>query len=184
MNSAPPLSQTAAPESASLLAGPPSWFALHACAQHEKRIAAELHRRCIENFLPLVRSVRQWKDRRVYLDTPLFPGYLFVRLALQEKLRALQVPGVVRLVGVAGQPHALPDDEVAALRAGISAGLNLQRHPFLTVGCRVRLIRGPLTGFSGILLRRKNICRVVLSLNLIAQSASVEVSVSDVEAIS
>lgn len=184
MNSAPPLSQTAAPESASLLAGPPSWFALHACAQHEKRIAAELHRRCIENFLPLVRSVRQWKDRRVYLDTPLFPGYLFVRIALQEKLQALQVPGVVRLVGFAGQPHALPDDEVAALRAGISAGLNLQRHPFLTVGCRVRLIRGPLTGFSGILLRKKNVCRVVLSLNLIAQSASVEVSVNDVEAIS
>ena len=183
MNSSLALSQPDTSEFPSLLAGP-AWFALHACAQHEKRIAVELQRRGIENFLPLVRAVRQWKDRRVYLDMPLFPGYLFVRLALQEKLKALQVPGVVRLVGFAGQPCALPDDEVAALRAGISAGLNLQPHPFLSVGCRVRLIRGPLTGFTGILLRRKNACRVVLSLSLIAQSASVEVSVTDVQAIS
>ena len=183
MNSPLALSQPSTTEFFSLLVGQPSWFALHACAQHEKRIAAELQRRGIENFLPLDRSVRQWKDRRVYLDMPLFPGYLFVRLALQEKLKALQVPGVVRLVGFAGQPCALPDDEVAALRAGISAGLNFQPHPFLSVGCRVRLIRGPLTGFSGILLRKKNACRVVLSLSLIAQSASVEVSVGDVQAI-
>jgi transcription antitermination factor NusG len=184
MNSPSALTQTLVPaDFVSLHDEQPCWFALHACAQHEKRIAAELQRRGIENFLPLFRTIRQWKDRRKQLDSPLFPGYLFVRLALREKLKALQVPGVVRLVGFAGRPHPLPEQEIDALRVGITGGLVVQPHQYLTVGSRVRIVRGPLLGFSGILLRRKNVCRVVLSLNLIAQSASVEVSATDVERI-
>jgi len=159
------------------------WYALYTCANHEKRVAGELHLRGVEHFLPIYHSVRKWKDRRVILDLPLFPGYVFVQLALCDKLRVLQVPSVVRLVGFGGQPHPLPTEEIAALRACISSGLRIQPHPYLTVGCRVRLKQGPLEGLEGVLVRRKNIHRVVLSISLISSSASVEVDSPDVERI-
>ena len=92
------------------------WYAAYTCAQHEKRVAAELGMREVEHFLPLYSSVRRWKDRRVTLDLPLFPGYVFVRLALRDRLRVVQIPSVVRLVGFSGLPTALPDEEMEILR--------------------------------------------------------------------
>ena len=86
----------------------PHWYALYTCANHEKRVAAELHARAVENFLPLYSSVRRWKDRRVRLDLPLFPGYVFVRMALRDRLQVQQVPGVAHLVGFDGTPAVLP----------------------------------------------------------------------------
>ena len=117
------------------------------------------------------------------LQLPLFPGYVFVRLLLRERLKVLQVPGVARLISFNGQPAVLPDTEVEALRAGLATRLRAEPHPYLTVGRRVRVKRGPLAGVEGILIRKKNACRVVLSLDLIMQSASVEVDASDLEKI-
>jgi transcription antitermination factor NusG len=156
------------------------WYAAYTCAQHEKRVAEQLAEREVEHFLPLYATVRRWKDRRVRLDLPLFPGYVFVRLALQDRLRVLQVPSVVRLVGFGGCPVALPDGQVEALRAGLVERLRAEPHPFLTVGHRVRVIRGPLQGAEGILVRKKNIFRMVLSLELIMRSVAVELDAADV----
>jgi transcription antitermination factor NusG len=114
------------------------WYASYICAQHEKRVAAELGMREVEHFLPLYSSVRRWKDRRVTLDLPLFPGYVFVRLALRDRLRVLQIPSVVRLVGFNGSPAALPDEEMEILRTGLCQSLRAEPHPFLAVGRRVR----------------------------------------------
>src|SRR5215470_15040410 len=80
------------------------WYAAYTCASHEKRVAGELGARDVEHFLPLYTSVRRRKDRRVNLELPLFPGYVFVRLALSDRLRVLQIPSVVRLVGFGGLP--------------------------------------------------------------------------------
>src|SRR6266852_464107 len=77
----------------------PHWYAAYTSANHEKRVAVQLKERAVENFLPLYESVRRWKDRRMKLQLPLFPGYVFVRLALRDRLRVLQIPSVVRLVG-------------------------------------------------------------------------------------
>jgi transcription antitermination factor NusG len=159
------------------------WYAVYTCANHEKRVAGELHTRGVEHFLPLHRSVREWKDRRVTLDLPLFPGYVFAQLALRDKLRVLQVPSVVHLVGFGGQPHPVPSEDIEAIRACMSHGLRIEPHPYLPVGCRVRLKQGPLEGIAGVLVRRKNTHRVVLSISLISSSASVEVDSTDVERI-
>src|SRR6266852_4709255 len=113
------------------------WYAAYTCAQHEKRVAAELGMREMEHFLPLYSSVRRWKDRRVQLEFPLFPGYVFVRLALCERLRVLQIPSVVRLVGFGGLPTALPDTDMEILRTGLGQNLRAEPHPFLKVGRRV-----------------------------------------------
>ena len=159
----------------------PHWYAAYTCANHEKQVAAELLARGVEHFLPLYGSVRRWKDRRVKLDLPLFPGYVFVRLALVERLRVLQIPRVVRLVGFSGMPAALPDEQVEILRAGLAEQLHAAPHPFLTVGRRMRIVRGPLAGLEGVLLRKKGNFRFVLSVELIQRSLSVDVDASEVQ---
>ena len=156
------------------------WYAAYTCANHEKRVAAELGARAVEHFLPLYSSVRRWKDRRVRLDLPLFPGYVFVRLALCDKLRVLQIPAVARLVGFNGQPAALSDDEMEVLQRGLTAQLQPEPHPYLAVGRRVRVVSGPLTGLEGIIVRKKNRFRFVISLNLIMRSVSVEMDDADI----
>src|SRR4029077_1760360 len=90
----------------------PFWYAAYTSANHEKRVAEQLARRSVEHFLPLYDSVRRWKDRRMKLKLPLFPGYVFVRLALRDRLQVLQVPGVVKLVGFNGAPAELPQKEM------------------------------------------------------------------------
>lgn len=157
----------------------PRWYAAYTCAQHEKRVAAELGMREVEHFLPLYSSVRRWKDRRVTLELPLFPGYVFVRLALRERLRVVQIPSVVRLVGFNGLPTALPDEEMEILRTGICQSLRAEPHPFLTVGRRVRIIRGPFAGLEGVVKRKKSGMRVVVSLELIQRSVAVDVDATD-----
>lgn len=160
------------------------WFALYTCANHEKSVAAQLEARGIEHFFPLYRSRRNWKDRRVFLDLPLFPGYVFARFQWPERVRVLQARGVVRLVASNGRPCPLAEREIEALRAGVSGALRLEPHPYLTAGIRVRLLHGPLAGMTGILVRRKNGCRVVLSVDLIARSVAVEVAATDIELMS
>ena len=159
------------------------WYAAYTCAQHEKRVAAELGMREVEHFLPLYSSVRRWKDRRVQLELPLFPGYVFVRLALRDRLRVVQIPSVVRLVGLTGLPTALPDEEMEILRTGLGQSLRAEPHPFLSVGRRVRITSGPFAGLEGILKQRKNNLRLVVSLELIQRAVAVDVDAADVEAL-
>lgn len=158
------------------------WYAAYTCANHEKCVAAELRCREVERFLPLYSSVRRWKDRRVTVERPLFPGYVFVRFALRDRLRVLTVPGVARLVCFNGLPAALPDSDMEALQAGLSDLTRVEPHPFLTVGRRVRVVAGPFAGLEGILKQRKNRLRVVVSLAVIQQSVAVEVDIGELAA--
>jgi transcription antitermination factor NusG len=156
------------------------WYATYTHARHEKKVAQQLAERGIEHFLPVYRSVRRWKDRRKELDLVLFPGYVFVRLSLTQRLRVLQLPGVVRFVSFNGQPAALPGNDIEALRNGLQQGIHAEHHPYLTVGRRVKVVYGPLAGAQGILLRSKNNCRVVISIDAIMRSVSVEIAEEDI----
>jgi transcription antitermination factor NusG len=157
------------------------WYAAYTSANHEKRVAEQLHLRGVEHFLPVYDSLRRWKDRRVELKLPLFPGYVFVRLALRDKLNVVQIPGVARLVGFDGSPAALPNEEIEALRASLKSGLRAEPHPFLTVGKRVRVKNGPLAGIEGVLVQRKGRFRVVISIELIQRSVAVQLDASEIE---
>jgi transcription antitermination factor NusG len=160
------------------------WYAAYTCANHEKRVREQLDQRSVESFLPVYETVRRWKDRRMQLQMPLFPGYVFVRMALVDRLRVLQVPSVVRLVGFNGQLSALPDEEIEGLKKGLAGGVRAEPHPFLAVGRRVRLKSGLLAGMQGILLRRKGKFRVVISIDLIQRAVVVDAEAADVEAVS
>lgn len=169
----------------SLVLPPPNfdlrWYAAYTSANHEKRVAGQLDARGIEHFLPLYESVRRWKDRSVKLNLPLFPGYVFVRLELRDKLSVVQIPGVARLVGFDGTPAALPDEEIEALRASFASGVRAEPHPFLTVGRKVRVKAGPLAGMRGVLVQRKGNLRVVISIELIHRSVAVQLDEPDLE---
>jgi transcription antitermination factor NusG len=161
----------------------PHWFAAYTFGNHEKRVAETLAGKAVEYFLPLYESVRNWSDRKVRLKRPLFPGYVFVRIATQERLIVQKVQGVVRLVGFNGQPAALPDDEIEILRRALTTPISAAPHPFLAAGTRVRIMRGPLAGLSGMTVRRKGSTRVVLSIELIRRSVIVDMDAADLESI-
>ena len=161
----------------------PRWYAAYTCANHENRVSEQLAAREVEHFLPVYRSLRRWRDRRVELQLPLFPGYVFVRLRLQDRLRVLQIPSVARLVGFGGSPAALPDEEMEILREGLNSPLVPVPHPYLTVGRRVRVRSGPLAGMRGILLRRRGKARFVISMELIMRSMSVEIDEANLETV-
>ena len=151
------------------------WYAVYTRAQHEKRVAELLAQRAVEHFLPVYETVHRWKDRKMRLQLPLFPGYLFVRIALNDRLGVLQVPSIVRLVGFNCGPKALADEEVEGLRRALAEGVRAEPHPYLKVGRRVRITAGPLEGREGILKRWKGDLRVVLSTDLIQRSILVDI---------
>jgi len=159
------------------------WYAAYTCSRHEKSVAEHLRQREIESFLPLYETIHRWNNGRHRVQLPLFPGYVFVRLALPEKLRVLQTPGLVELVSFNGRPAALPDAEIETLRNALQAGIPAQPYRYLSVGSRVEICRGPLQGMQGILLRHQGQFRVVLSVEMIMRSIIVEVEAADVMAL-
>jgi transcription antitermination factor NusG len=157
------------------------WYAVSVRSRHEKLVTRHLAHQGLNYFLPLYRSVRRWKDRRKELDMALFPGYVFVNLDLRDRLGVLQAPGVLEFVTFQGQPAAVPDSEIRALESSLSAGLRPRPHPYLRKGKRVRVKSGPLTNSEGIMVRRKEGFRLVLSINLLMRSVMLEVDEVDVE---
>lgn len=156
-----------------------NWYAIHTSANHEKTVAGQLDVRGVEHFFPSYDSLRRWKDRRVHLQLPLFPGYLFVRILLQDRVQVLQIPGVARLVGFNGSPAALSDSEIARVRTLLHPH-RAEPHPFLQAGRRVTVQRGPLEGMQGIIVRRKNRSCLVVSFDLIQRSIAIEVDITDI----
>ena len=161
----------------------PRWYAAYTRSNHERTAAEQMKRRSIEHFVPTYETVRRWKDRRKRLEMPLFPGYVFVRVAIEERLSVLVVPGIVRLVGFENRPVPVADEEIESLRTIVDRRFRPEPHPFLPVGRKVRIKRGALEGVTGILVRKKGRVRLLISVDLIRQSAAVEVDSADVEAI-
>jgi transcription antitermination factor NusG len=159
------------------------WYAAYTCPNHEKKVAEQLDGRGIEQLLPVYHSIRQWKDRKVRLARPLFPGYVFVHIASRERLRVLEIPGVARLVGFGSQPARLPDEDIRSIQCCMTGEVRVEPHPYPCVGRRVRVKNGPLCGLTGIVVRMKNRTRLVLSIDLIRSAATVEAEQVDLEPI-
>jgi transcription antitermination factor NusG len=157
------------------------WFAAYTNSHHEKRVALQLAERQMESFLPLYTASHRWKNRcERHLELPLFPNYVFVRIDPRERVRVLEVPGVLSLVSFGRTLAPLPNFEIEALRSA-AGQRKIEPHPYLVIGDRVCINAGPMTGMEGILIRKKGALRVVLTLDAIMQSVSVEVAADDVE---
>jgi len=159
------------------------WFAVYTCSCQEKRVAQHCSAHEIEHFLPVSQNRRRWKNGcTVLLERPLFPGYLFVKIEKRQRVRVLELPGVHSIVGRGREPVPLPGEEIEILRRGLDS-INAEPCPFLNVGEKARVKRGPLEGMTGVVTRRKNSLRLVLSVDLIMRSVSVEVDSLDLEPI-
>jgi transcriptional antiterminator NusG len=160
------------------------WYALRTRSRHEKRVQEQLSARGIEPFLPLVERWRQWKDRRKLVAFPLFPGYCFARFPLSLRVAVLATDGVVQLLGNQEGPIPVPDSEIEGVRRLVESTLPYDPHPYLKEGMLVEVIRGPLAGLRGILLRKGARARLVIGVSLIQQGASVELDALDVAPVS
>ena len=156
------------------------WFALRTRSRHEKLVRDQLTNQGIEPLLPTIKRLSQWKDRKKEIEVPLFSGYCFVRFSAEQKLPVLKTIGVVDIVGSGQQPEPIPDEEIAALQMLMTSVLPYDPHPYLHEGMMVEVIRGPLQGVRGILLRKEKRHRLVLGVRLIQQAAAVEIDVNDV----
>jgi len=157
------------------------WWAVYTRHQHEKVVAEMLSTKGFEVFLPLYESTRRWKDRTKQLSLPLFPCYLFVRGGLDRRLQVVTTPGIHMILYRGEDVAVIADQEIEAIQKAVAGPCSIEPHPFLKYGMRVRVIRGALEGVEGILTRKKNLLRLVLSVDMLAQSVSVEVHASDVE---
>jgi transcription antitermination factor NusG len=160
----------------------PNWYAVYTWVRHEKQVAEQLSQRGIRRALPLYQAVHRWKDRCKQLKLPLFPSYVFVHLALKDRLQVLQLPGVVHIVSFQGKPAPLASCEIERFQSYVDAGAKMEPHPYLRVGRSVRVRSGPMTGLEGTLVRRKEGARLVVSIEILMRSVAVEIDEADVEA--
>ena len=157
------------------------WYAAYTHAQHESAASQQMGSRGLEVFLPSIERERRWKDRFVRLSTPLFPGYVFVRMQLCDRLRVLSVPSVARLVTFNGRPAAIPDSEIESVRRCLISGFGVQSRPFLDIGTRVRIRGGTLKGVEGIVSRSLDGYKLLVSIELVRQSIALDVDPDNLE---
>ncbi len=157
-----------------------NWYAIRTRSRHEKLVGAQLQARAVETFVPLIDRRQRWADRWKTVSVPLFPGYCFGRFSLDERLTILTAMGVVEILGNHVGPVPVAEDEIDAIRALVTSTLPFDPHPYLTDGMQVEVIRGPLEGLRGILVRKDRRARLVVSIRMIQQAAAVELDAHDV----
>lgn len=151
-----------------------NWYAAYTLPRHEKVVAEHLTQLGISSYLPLWTEVRRWNQRRVPVQLPLFPGYVFVRMRLNDKGRVLARPGVVRFVGFGTTLSVLPDDEMDHLKLALSNS-NPKPYPHFTAGKRVKIRSGPFEGLRGSIIKRKGKTQLIVTLDMIQSSMLLEV---------
>ncbi|MGA2831816.1 MAG: UpxY family transcription antiterminator [Terracidiphilus sp.] len=159
------------------------WYAVYTVPRHEKSVVKQLDVRGVESFLPVYETVRVWRNRqRMKLTLPLFPTYLFARINFKERVKVLQSPGVLQIVGDKRECAYLPDSEVELLRSGFCRQ-RFEPYRELVIGERVRIKNGVMQGLQGTLIRKSNNTRFVLTIELINQHAAIRVDAEDLESI-
>ncbi|MBM4055406.1 MAG: UpxY family transcription antiterminator [Planctomycetes bacterium] len=161
------------------------WFAVHTRSRHEKQVDSFFREKNINSFLPLMKIISRRRDRKKFIDVPLFPGYLFVNVSLDNIYEVKSTRGVVRVIGngESFEPSPIPEAEINNLKTLINSNVSIDPYKYLQKGTRVRVISGPLMGLEGILIKRKTHYRVVVSVNLLQKSTSAEISIADIESI-
>jgi transcription antitermination factor NusG len=151
------------------------WYAVRTRSNFEQKAAWYLEANGQRVFLPTYRDKRKWSDRIKEIDVPLFNGYVFCRIAIDDRLPVLRAPGVVDIVSFGSRFEPVPDEQIDSVRAMIGSGLRVRPWPFLHVGQHVRIDHGPLAGVEGILTEIRNECRLIVSIPLLQRSVAAEV---------
>lgn len=157
------------------------WYALYTKSRHEKLVQQELAKKGIEAFLPLRKIVRQWSDRKKTIEEPLFKSYIFVRAPFSERFTILNTVGVVQYVRQGADPAEVPEKELLTIRRFVEENIEIDPFPYLKTGERVYVRSGPFRGAEGFVIRKDSHCRLVISLDSLMQSVSVQIDQACVE---
>jgi transcription antitermination factor NusG len=157
------------------------WYAVYTNARHEKVVADHLTSKDIEVFLPTITVVSLWKDRKMKLQKPAFPGYVFTKICLSKRGRVIAVPGVVKILSFNGVPTRLDEVEIENIRLCHRRGALMESRPLLGVGERVRVKAGVLEGLEGFVSRCKDDRRLIVPLSHINQSLAIQVDIDLLE---
>jgi transcriptional antiterminator NusG len=160
------------------------WYAIHTRSRHEKQVDLFLTERGIETFLPLVNTLSRRRDRKKYVDIPLFPGYMFVYSDKERLFDVKYTRGVTRIIGTdMDAPTPVPDKQILDIKSIMESDVQLDPFPYLKKGRTVRVKSGPLKGVEGVLVERKGQCKLVIRIDLLQKGAAAEVHISDIEPI-
>jgi transcriptional antiterminator NusG len=160
------------------------WFALYVKSKSEFVTNSELQKKGINTFLPSVKKLRQWKDRKKLIDFPLFRGYLFVYInpISEEFISVLRSRGAVRFISLdSGRPTSVSPEEITYLRLLIDSGRKLDIYPHLKEGTWVRVRRGPLAGAEGILNKKEAQYMFLINIKILGRSVGVKINADDIE---
>jgi transcription antitermination factor NusG len=163
----------------------PAWYVVQTYSRCEQRVAKDLTAKGFETYLPLLRELRQWSDRKKLVETPAFSGYVFARCepSLRSRVRVLETGGIVRMLGGNHEPSKICDEEIDSLRRTLNSGVACDRCDSFVPGAFVRVKSGPLAGVKGRLARVKNGLRLVISITVVARSVLAELGTDEVEVI-
>lgn len=158
-----------------------SWYVLYTVVRHEKAVNLALKKKNIESFLPLRRFVSRWKDRKKEVKVPLFPGYLFINANHESIYESLNTRSVVKVLGNSKGPTPIPNEQIDGIKKLIESNLVFNTHALISVGKEVVVTNGPLEGFIGKVIEKRGNYKLILSVDLIRRSISLEVNIDDVE---
>ena len=161
----------------------PGWFALYTKSRHEKIVSRELEKKHIETFLPIRRIERRWSDRNKIIEEPLFKGYLFVHMPWTARMDVLNTVGAVSFVGKRPDQPAVhvPEIQLENIKRFLNENIQVDPFPYLKEGQRVYVRSGTFKGTEGFVVRKGRHCRLVISLDVLMQSISIEIDQACVE---
>jgi transcription antitermination factor NusG len=150
------------------------WYAFVTRPRHEKKVQAYLEGAGVPNYLPLRKTLNQWKDRKRWVNAPLFPGYIFCHISFVDRFAALQAPGVVRVVGFGNNPMPVQDREIESIQGLLSTGLKLEVRSGLIAGDFVRITSGVLFGYEGQIVQERGCSYFVVHIPSIGKSILID----------
>lgn len=158
------------------------WYALHTRSRHEKMVAHRLQECGLETYLPTVKEVHRWSDRKKKVEVPLFSCYVFLRCNLSPENRnhVYRIESVLGFVGGSGAGMSIPDEQIESIRKLLAQSVPWRSHPFLKVGQRVRVRGGALDGVEGIFRSENGDHSLVISVEAIQRSMAVRIDGYDV----
>jgi transcription antitermination factor NusG len=157
------------------------WHAIYTRPRHEKRVLEDLTTAKVAAFLPTFKVRRKWVDRNKTIEEPLFKNYVFVNINQEQQRRCLRPRGAVGFVTFNAQPAIIPAEEIENIRKLVTLEIPYNPYPYLKAGRRVRVKDGPLEGCEGVLIRKKSICRLVISVHMLQRSVITEIDAACVQ---
>ena len=157
------------------------WYALYTRPRHEKKSAELLSEKDFEVYLPTIKKVRQWKDRKKKVEVPLFNSYIFVNFEYNQRFDVLKTHGIVKIINFSGEPAIVPDWQIDSLRQMLEFPETVRLEKYITPGEIVEIQTGPMRGLKGTVDLKKDSNRLVLSIDGVFQSISVEIQEEYVE---